>query len=316
MVIKGKSVANILITGGAGFMGRWVTKCLIDKGNKIWILDNLSNCTENSIKEFQSKLEGFVKRDIKDKALLSKLFGNNFEICIHLAAAINVQESIDNPGKCFNNNVVGTFNVLDECRKHSTKMVFMSSALVYETAQNGQTITEDHPLNPSCPYTASKIFGEQLVISYYKTYDLPIVILRPFSIYGPWQRSDSEGGVMSIFIDRKLKGEPIEVFGNGEQSRDFFYVEDCAEFIAKAAFSDKAIGQVFNVGSGQEIKIKDLARKIGAGAVHIRFVKHHHQHAEIMSMRADSRKAKEILGWQPKTSLEEGISKTTEWLNI
>ena len=316
MVIKGKSVANILITGGAGFMGRWVTKCLIDKGNKIWILDNLSNGTENSIKEFQSKLEGFVKRDIKDKALLSKLFGNNFEICIHLAAAINVQESIDNPGKCFNNNVVGTFNVLDECRKHSTKMVFMSSALVYETAQNGQTITEDHPLNPSCPYTASKIFGEQLVISYYKTYDLPIVILRPFSIYGPWQRSDSEGGVMSIFIDRKLKGEPIEVFGNGEQSRDFFYVEDCAEFIAKAAFSDKAIGQIFNAGSGQEIKIKDLAKKIGAGAVDIRFVKHHHEHAEILGMRADSRKAKEILGWQSKTSLKDGISKTTEWLKI
>lgn len=312
--IRDNRVAKILVTGGAGFIGRWVTKKLIDKGGKIWILDNLSNGTENNIKEFRSELEGFVRGDIRDKVLLSGLFKEDFDACIHLAAAINVQESIDNPGKCFEENVAGTFNVLDECRRQGTTMVFMSSALVYETARHGQTIKEDHPLNPSSPYTASKISGEQLVTSYSNTYDLPIVILRPFSIYGPWQRRDSDGGVVSIFIDRKLKGEPIEVFGNGEQSRDFLYVEDCAGFIVEAALSSKALGHVFNAGAGEEVKIKDLAEKIGEGRVDIRFVKHHHPEAEVMSLRADSRKAKEILGWQATTNLAAGLIKTADWL--
>lgn len=307
-------MANILITGGAGFMGRWVSKNLVDKGHKVWILDNLSNCTETNIEEFRNQLEGFVIGDIKDKGLLLKLFKHNFEICIHLAAAINVQESIDNPEKCFNNNVVGTFNVLDECRKHNTKMVFVSSALVYETVKKGQKITENHPLSLSCPYTMSKINGETLVISYHKTYNLPFVILRPFSVYGPWQRNDSEGGVISIFIDRKLKGKPLEIFGEGKQSRDFFYIEECAEFIAKAALAKRAIGQIFNIGSGQEIMIRDLAKTIANGRVDIKFMEHPHPNAEIMNMCADSSKAEKILRWRAKINLEEGINKTTEWL--
>ncbi|MBA4321041.1 MAG: hypothetical protein C0412_21840 [Flavobacterium sp.] len=175
-------------------------------------------------------------------------------------------------------------------------------------------MTEEYPLNASCPYTANKINGENLVMSYFKTYNLPVVILRPFSIYGPYQRSDSEGGVMSIFINKKLKSEPLEVFGDGNQGRDFFYIEDCAEFVAKACFSDKAIGQVFNAGSGTEIKIKDLAKKIADNKVDIKFVEHHHSYAELTNMRADSSKAENILNWKPSTSLEQGIIKTTQWL--
>jgi nucleoside-diphosphate-sugar epimerase len=307
-------MANIIITGGAGFMGRWVAKNLVDKGHRVWILDNLSNSTEDNIEEFRDRLADFVNGDIKDKELLVKLFKNNFDICIHLAAAINVQESIDNPEKHFNNNVRGTFHVLDECRKHRLKIVFISSALIYEMARRGQAIEETHPLNPACPYTVSKIFGEELAISYYKTYNLPMVILRPFSIYGPWQRCDSEGGVMSVFINRMLNGKPVEVFGDGEQGRDFFYIEDCAEFIVKAAFSDKAIGRIFNAGYGREVKINDLAKKIAGGKVNVTFIRHPHPHVEIINMCADSTRAKEILQWEAKTSLAEGIKKTTEWL--
>jgi len=307
-------VKKILITGGAGFMGRWAAKNLLDKGHRVWILDNLSNGFEKNIEEFKDRLEDFIVGDIKDKVLLSKLFVNKFDICIHFAAAIDVQESIDNPEKSFNDNCLGTFNILEQCRKHKTKMIFASSALVYKKVEPGQKMAEEHSLNPSCPYTASKINSENLIISYFKTYNLPVVILRPFSIYGPFQKSDSEGGVMSIFINKKLKEEPLEVFGDGNQGRDFFYIEDCAEFVAKACFSDKAIGQIFNAGSGTEIKIKDLAKKIAENKVEIKFIKHHHPHAEIMNMCADSSKAEKILDWKPIISLEQGITKTTQWL--
>ena len=295
-------------------MGSWIAKNLIDKGERVWIIDNLSNGSLRNIEEFKDKLGGFLKTDILNKKALVKIFSYGFDICIHLAASINVQASIDNPLDCFNNNVIGTFNVLEECRRHKTKMVFISSALVYATTRPGKRMNEKHPLNPSCVYTASKIFGENQVIAYYQTYKLPAVILRPFSIYGPWQRKDAEGGVMSIFIDRLLKGRTIDVFGSGSQSRDFFYIEDCAEFITRAAFSDKAVGEIFNAGSGKEVKIKDLAKRISVGKPAMRFVKHPHQHAEIMHMCADSTKARKLLGWKAKTSLQDGIEKTRDWL--
>src|SRR3989338_3466872 len=107
-------MANILITGGAGFMGRWVAKKLLEGGNQVWILDNLSNCIEHNIEEFRDGLKDFIIGDIKDKKLLSDLFTRRFDICIHLAASINVQESINNPQRCFDDNVLGTFNVLEE----------------------------------------------------------------------------------------------------------------------------------------------------------------------------------------------------------
>jgi len=152
-------------------------------------------------------------------------------------------------------------------------------------------------------------------LSYYYSYNLPVTVLRPFSAYGPFQRSDTEGGVMSIFIKKTLENLPLEVFGDGEQSRDFVYVKDCADFIYKAAFSEKADGQIFNAGSGEDTKIKDLALNISGDESNIKFVEHHHPQVEIMKMQADPTKAKELLGWEFKTSLEEGIKKTREWIN-
>lgn len=295
-------------------MGLWLSKYFVDNGYKVWILDNLSNSSERNIKEFKDKLSGLIIADVRDKLKLAEVFAMGFDICLHLAAMINVQDSIDNPADCFENNITGTFNVLEECRKHNTKMVFISSALIYESAKRGQKINEEHPLNPSCPYAASKIFGENLAMSYYKTYKLPVVILRPFNIYGPWQKSNSEGGVINVFIERRIKGRPLEIFGDGRQGRDFFYVEDCAEFIGRAAGSEKAVGRTFNAGSGREVKIKDLAEIISEGKAEVKFVKHHHPHAEIMNMAADSASAENVLGWMAKTTLEEGIHRTAEWL--
>lgn len=307
-------MTKVLVTGGAGFMGRWISRELLSRQCDVWVLDNLSNSSPVNVEEFRDNLGGFIVGDLKDRKLLSDLFRKRFDVCIHCAAAINVQESIDHPEKCFQDNVNGTFFLLEECRKVGTRMVFVSSALVYQTAKDKESISEDHPLQASCAYAASKITGENFTMAYHWTYGLPVVILRPFSIYGPWQKSDSEGGVVSIFIGQALRNQPLTIYGTGEQSRDFFFVEDCATFVAEAAFSEVVNGQVLNAGSGNETRIRDLARMIAGNLGSLKFVEHHHPHAEIMHMRTNAEKAKKFLGWESRTSLEEGLRKTRQWL--
>jgi nucleoside-diphosphate-sugar epimerase len=123
-----------------------------------------------------------------------------------------------------------------------------------------------------------------------------------------------EGGVVSIFVRSLLEGEPLKIFGDGTQTRDLLFVEDCAEFIVKAAFTEKAVGEVINAGSGNDIEINDLAVLVCKDAERIRHVKHHHPQSEIPKLLCDYTKAKELLGWKPKTSLEEGIEKTKAWI--
>lgn len=307
-----KDNMKILVTGGAGFIGRWVVKKLAESSD-IWVLDNLSNGKEENLLEFRNKLKDFVIGDIRDTKILKTIFKNKFDICIHLAADINVQSSIDDPKETFESNITGTFNLLEEARKAGTKFIFISSALVYSSAN--RPINESHPLKPASPYAASKIAGENLAFSYYFTYNLPVVVLKPFSAYGPFQKSNMEGGVVSIFIQKSLDNQPLPVFGDGTQTRDFIYVEDCAEFIIKAAFSDKAIGEIINAGSGSDISIKDLALLISNDQKMIKLVPHHHPQAEIQKMVCDDSKASKLLGWVPKTSLKDGIIKTRDWMN-
>lgn len=305
---------KILVTGGAGFIGRWVVKGLLKDSHEIIVLDNLSNGSEKNIEEFRNEIT-FVNGDIKDKNKVSALFKNNFDICIHLAASIIVQDSIDRPGETFENDVIGTFNVLEESRKTDTKFVFMSTCMVYDTAKTSTAISEIHPTKPASPYAGSKLAGEKLVLSYYYAYGLPAVILRPFNTYGPFQKATGEGGVVSIFIQKELNGDTLNVYGDGTQTRDLMYVEDCAEFVTKAGYSDAANGEILNAGSGGDITINDLASMICKDPGKIRHVKHIHPQSEIPKLLCDCSKAKRLLGWEPRTSLKEGIKKTRKWIN-
>jgi UDP-glucose 4-epimerase len=304
---------KILVTGGAGFIGRWIVKRLLKDSNKIIVLDNLSNGSEKNIAEFLNEIT-FINGDIKDKNMVSALFKNNFDICIHLAASIIVQDSIDRPWETFENDVIGTFNVLEESRKTDTKFVFMSTCMVYDTAKTSTAISEIHPTKPASPYAGSKLAGEKLAQSYYYAYGLPVVILRPFNTYGPFQKATGEGGVVSIFIQKELNGDMLNIYGDGTQTRDLMYVEDCAEFVVAAAYSNAVNGEILNAGLGEDITINELAGIICEDKEKIRNVKHIHPQSEIPKLLCDNSKTRKLLVWEPKTSLIEGINKTRDWM--
>lgn len=328
---------NILVTGGAGFIGRWVVKNLLEQENKVVVLDNLSNGSKENIKEFiNNENFNFIEGDIQDEVLLDKIFEEKFDIIYHLAASINVQDSIDDPRTTFYNDTVGTFNILERAKwqmfgknskmdgeswiidkgenTHPCKVVFMSTCMVFDKCNDKNGIDESHPVKPVSPYGASKIGAENLVISYYLSYKLPTVVIRPFNTYGPYQKTGGEGGVVAIFINNALQNTDINIYGTGEQTRDLLYVKDCARFVVEAGFNSNVNGEIVNAGTGRDVTINELADIISRGRVKVNHIKHIHPQAEIMKLLCNSRKAKEILDWEPDYTLEEGIRETEEFI--
>ncbi|MDQ0159585.1 dTDP-glucose 4,6-dehydratase [Alkalibacillus salilacus] len=307
---------KILVTGGAGFIGRWVVDQLLKDNHQVWVLDDLSNGRRENLETFyqDKNFMDLVVGDIKDQHILNLLFNQKFDICFHLAASINVQDSIDDPKTTFENDVIGTFNVLEQCRIHSVKMVFMSTCMVYQQADGSEGISEKNPAKPASPYAGSKLAAENMCLSYYHSYGLPITVIRPFNTYGPYQKTGGEGGVVAIFLKNKLAGQPVNIYGSGNQTRDLLFVEDCARFIVKAGYTDQVNGEIVNAGLGEDISINKLAELIVDDQSRIKHIQHIHPQSEIPRLVCDYQKAKRLLDWNPSYSLKEGIKKTESWI--
>lgn len=328
---------NILVTGGAGFIGRWVVKRLLDDGHKVVALDNLSNGQIENIEEFSKRNFKFVKGDIKEEKDLYEIFKEKYDIIYHLGASINVQDSIDDPKTTFYNDTVGTFNILERAKvqmfgknakmegeewvldskedTHPCKVVFMSTCMVYDVAGE-EGISESHQTKPVSPYGGSKIAAENMVLSYYNAYKLPTVVIRPFNTYGPFQKTGGEGGVVAIFINNSIAGRDINIYGSGEQTRDLLYVKDCARFVVESGYNEIVNGEIVNAGTGRDVTINELAYIISKGRVNINHVKHIHPQSEIMKLKCDYTKAKDLIGWEPEYTLEEGIRETEDWIAL
>jgi nucleoside-diphosphate-sugar epimerase len=306
---------TVVVTGAAGFIGRWVVKELLDRGYTVRGIDDLSNGSRHNVAAFDST-EGFdlTVGDVTDSDVVDSLFDDDIDACFHLAAEIDVQESLDDPQSHFETNVVGTRNVLEACRRTDTRLGLVGTCMVYDMADSESGIDETHPVKPASPYAGSKLAAENLAESYYHGYDLPVVILRPFNTYGPFQKTGMAGGVVSIFTSRDIDGEPLKIFGDGTQSRDLLYATDCVEFIVDATFSEEATGEVLNAGTGSDTSINDLAELVATGDTKITHVEHHHPQSEVQTLRCDPSKAESMLDWEPEVSLEEGIGRLRTWL--
>lgn len=306
---------RVLVTGAAGFIGRWVVGELLARGHTVRPIDNLVAGDVANLAEFAGHpgLLPFEKGDVRDADACRRWAGKADAIA-HLAASISVQDSIDDPATTFENDVVGTFRLLEAARVNRARFLFMSTCMVYDRATTPTGIGEGHPTRPASPYAASKLAGEALTLSYGHAYGLPVTVVRPFNTYGPFQRSVGEGGVVAIFTRRSLLGEEIRIYGDGTQTRDLLYAEDCARFVCDALLSDAAVGRILNAGTGRDVSVNDLAAAIEPDPSRIVHVEHIHPQSEIAVLRCDPRLATELLDWRPQVSLADGLGRVRAWL--
>jgi len=302
---------NIIVTGGAGFIGSHVVDKLIEHRHNVMVIDNLSFGKMENINPSAE----FVKKSILDD--LSQEFNSfNPDIIIHHAAQVSLRESIQNPMNDADINILGTINLLEYCKKFDVKkFIYVSSVAVYGEPEK-IPIDENHPTKPTAPYGTSKLSAEKYVEMYDRMYGVQHVIFRYSNIYGPRQNEKGEAGVITIFINNLLNGKECKIFGSGEQTRDFVYVEDIANANLLALNKGKGI---YVLGTGTEISVNELYNKIKSmlynktGKDYPKPIYTECVVGDVMRFAVDSHKAKEELGWQPQMEFDEGLDKTIEW---
>lgn len=298
---------RICVSGGAGFIGSHLVERLVSKGNKVIVVDDLSNGTINNLSQVQQKIT-FLRRDVSIPFYKEFPQSTKADTIFHLACFPRSM-SFENPTRDVEVNINGMVNVLELARKTGAKVIFSSNSGIYDTSK--LPINEEAEDTPKTPYDLNKLTSERYLKLYNETYGVPYTIFRFATVYGPRQKTSPEWKPVVIeFIDKLSKGETPTIFWDGEQTRDFINVGDIVNALVLAIDSEKSNGETMILGSGKETSINQLYKIICTQlGVNIEPERGPKALGDIARMRYDCSKAHRILGWKPRISLEEGVAK-------
>ena len=308
---------TVLVTGGGGFIGSRLCERLVQSGATVRAFVRYTSRAEIGLLRFLEpdilKKVEIIRGDLRDFSAVEQA-SRGVDIVFHLGALISIPYSYVHPVETVQTNVLGTLNILEACRKSGAKLVHTSTSEVYGTALR-VPIDEDHPLQGQSPYSASKIGADKLVESYFRSFGLPTVTVRPFNTYGPGQ---STRAVIPTIITQALAGGVVRL-GNLDAIRDFTYLDDTVEGFLLTAQADTWNGETYNLGSGEEISIGAIAalifRLMGKQAeIQLEKNRLRPEKSEVLRLISDNRKAKLELGWQPTVGMEEGLQRTIRWI--
>ena len=305
-------MTSYLVTGGAGFIGSHLVEALVARGERVRVLDNLSTGRRENLAAVAGRIE-LLEGDVADPETAERAVAG-CDVVLHLAAIASVQASLEDPRRTHRVNVDGTLNVLDAARRaRARRVVFASSTALYGD-HTTLPLREELPPRPLSPYAASKAAGEMYCAAFRASYGLPAVALRFFNVYGPRQDpANPYSGVVSIFAARIARGERPIIYGDGRQTRDFVYVADVVRAMLLACERDSAAGVAFNIASGRQTSILELAEALNqVMGTRLKPDFAPARAGEVRFSEGDARQARQVLGWEATIPLREGLSRLTE----
>ncbi len=302
-----------LVTGGAGFIGSHIVQRLVERGERVRVVDNLCTGKTERLIRFRTAID-FIEADLADKHVSDQVV-DGVTYVLHQAAIPSVQRSIRDPLASHRANVTATLNLLESCRSHGVKrVIYAASSSVYgDTAVLPKR--EDMPANPLSPYALQKFIGERYARMYYELFGLESVSLRYFNVFGPSQDPQSEySAVIPRFIDRLFNNEPLTIFGDGKQSRDFTYIDNVIEANLLALTSKDAVGKVCNIGCGTRVSLNQLVAMLEDITGYKAKVEYQLARVgDVRDSQADINLARSALNYSAGISVEEGLRQTVNW---
>ena len=300
---------RLLITGGAGFQGSHLAERLVHGGHDVTVLSTISEEAERNVAGFKDDVS-IVWGSITDAEIVEKTVRDQ-DAVVHMAARVNVDESIQSPISFLTVNVLGTHNVLEAVRQAGTRIIYASTCEVYGSSEP-PPLTERSDLRPHSPYAASKAGADRLCYAYYRTYGTNVTVVRPSNIYGERQKSGQGGAVIPIFASLAAQGKALTVFGTGEQRREYMHVSDVVAAYELILARDDLKGEVVNVGTGETVSIKEIAELIAARTgVEVRCQPA--RPGEVPRFKLDCGFARK-LGFVPRVKFSDGLAHYLDWV--